>query len=406
MRSSFYSSIDSFVPKTPVPTNKPRTDRLPSPNTPKLPSIRPTRPKSRVFPRLVKVNLHSHPFKTSPESHSRTHLFSQRTNHLLRRAIAHSWALSTTKKYSNAIQLFFDFCDIENIPNTLRFPTDEFVLCAFAASGSETSTYSTIRNKITALKAWHNRHDTEWKGGMRLHLVMKGIKKLAPKSPSKALRPPINAKMLSQLIENLDLNNPLDASIAACATVAFWGQCRLGELLPTTSRDFRTSHIPARSHLQRSSRNKHSFILHLPRTKTKDDGEDIVLTNQHGPSDPLKILRNHLHVNQLPRKAPMFTYLSKSGPRSLTRRLFLAKCNKIWCKLGYPRTTGHTFRIGGTTELLLAGVPPDVVKTLGRWTSDSFLRYWRFLDAIAPRYCKKVHAHRLTTRKRKRQDSL
>ncbi|KAF9220339.1 hypothetical protein BS17DRAFT_714845, partial [Gyrodon lividus] len=27
-------------------------------------------------------------------------------------------------------------------------------------------------------------------------------------------------------------------------------------------------------------------------------------------------------------------------------------------------------RIGGTTDLLLAGVPPDVVKALGCWSSD------------------------------------
>ncbi|TFK16572.1 hypothetical protein FA15DRAFT_548136, partial [Coprinopsis marcescibilis] len=60
----------------------------------------------------------------------------------------------------------------------------------------------------------------------------------------------------------------------------------------------------------------------------------------------------------------------------LTKAHFLERCNQIWTGLGYLRITGHSFRIGGTTELLLAGVPPDVVKAMGRWSSDSFLKYW------------------------------
>ncbi|KIK93936.1 hypothetical protein PAXRUDRAFT_143952 [Paxillus rubicundulus Ve08.2h10] len=47
-------------------------------------------------------------------------------------------------------------------------------------------------------------------------------------------------------------------------------------------------------------------------------------------------------------------------------------------------TTGHSFCIGGTTELLLAGVPPDVVKALGHWSSDTFLHYWCSLELLAP----------------------
>jgi hypothetical protein len=54
--------------------------------------------------------------------------------------------------------------------------------------------------------------------------------------------------------------------------------------------------------------------------------------------------------------------------------------------VGFPILTGHSFRIGGTTHLLLSGVPPDVVKTTGRWSSDAFLRYWRSTEQIASIY--------------------
>jgi hypothetical protein len=83
----------------------------------------------------------------------------------------------------------------------------------------------------------------------------------------------------------------------------------------------------------------------------------------------------------------------------LTKKLFLDRCNSIWSTYGYPRTTGHCFRIGGTTELLILGTPPDVVKVTGRWSSDSFLRYWRSLEEIAPLHIRNVHMFRRRRRK-------
>jgi hypothetical protein len=90
----------------------------------------------------------------------------------------------------------------------------------------------------------------------------------------------------------------------------------------------------------------------------------------------------------------LFTYMSSKGLRSLTKQRFLTRCNEIWTKRDFPRVTGHCFRIGGTTELLLAGVPPDVVKKMGRWNSDSFLRYWRSVDELANLHATTVRARR------------
>jgi hypothetical protein len=50
--------------------------------------------------------------------------------------------------------------------------------------------------------------------------------------------------------------------------------------------------------------------------------------------------------------------------------------------------------------LLIAGTPPDVVKATGRWSSESFLRYWRSLDALAPRYIRNLHIFRHRRRRR------
>jgi hypothetical protein len=62
---------------------------------------------------------------------------------------------------------------------------------------------------------------------------------------------------------------------------------------------------------------------------------------------------------------------------------------------------GHSFRIGGAVELLLAGVPPEIVAATGGWTSLAFLLYWRRMEEILPMSTSKAynksHIDSLTT---------
>jgi hypothetical protein len=315
-------------------------------------------------------------------------------------AIQGGWAASTLKRYSGTIELFIQFCDAERVPSHLRFPADEFVLCAFAASSLGIHAGGTSRSRISALKAWHTAHNMEWKGSARLQYVLNGVRNLAPESSKRPPRPPISARMLSQLVEALDLNSPLDATIAACAATAFWGQCRLGELLPVSSSPYLSPPLPTRSDFKRSLRDPRSCILFLPRTKTHHHGQEVVLVDQRVPINPISLLKNHIRVNKVQGDTPLFSFLSPHGSALLTKTLFLRRCNAIWLALGYPKTTGHCFRIGGTTELLVAGVPPDIVRTTGRWSSESFLRYWRSLDSIAPFHIRNIHTRKRRTRRK------
>ena len=98
------------------------------------------------------------------------------------------------------------------------------------------------------------------------------------------------------------------------------------------------------------------------------------------------LLKNHIRVNNLTRDRLLFSFTSPEGFSLLTKSLFLQCCNDIWIPLGYPHTTGHCFRIRGTTELLIAGISPEVMKVTGHWSSKSFHRYWCSLDNIAPQH--------------------
>ena len=331
----------------------------------------------------------------SPSYDSPSHYFSSTVQNALTEALTNGWATSTLSGYSRHVLHFLEFCKKEQVPSHLQFPANEFVLCAYAASDAGRISSNTIQNRLSGLKAWHNAHNAPWNGGMRLQVVMNGARNMTPASSKRPPRPPVTTGMLKLLIDNLDLTQPMDAAIAACAVLAFWGQCRLGELLSSSSTDLSTVSKPARSHLTRSLRSPDSHTVFLPRTKIKRDGEKIILVPQSKELDPALHLKSHLATSRLAGRLPLLAFSTPSGPRMLTKPAFLARCNQVWSALGYPHTTGHSFRIGGTTELLTTGFPPDVVKTMGRWSSNSFLRYWRDLESIAPLHARKVRHRKL-----------
>jgi hypothetical protein len=325
-------------------------------------------------------------------AHSLTrHSRSFTTPHALRQkvdlAVASAWAPSTRRLYNSAVLRFLQFCDGLGVPVASRLPAEEDILCAYAASLMGSRSGSSIKNDISGLRAWHLYHNMPFKGGNRLGLVLRGAEAHSPPSSKRPPRAPASVKMLTCLHNALDHSDPFDAACLAAASVAFWSQSRLGELLPVSLASLASANLPTRSDLHGRSPSGASRILHLPSTKcSKIRGEDIIICQQLPPTDPLGLLEAHLAINVPGPSDLLFSYLHGSSRLPLVRTKFLARCNSVWLRNGLPSITGHSFRIGGTSELLVRGVPPDIVKMLGRWSSDSFLRYWRHLDSIAPLY--------------------
>ncbi|KAI0059038.1 hypothetical protein BV25DRAFT_1809765, partial [Artomyces pyxidatus] len=81
----------------------------------------------------------------------------------------------------------------------------------------------------------------------------------------------------------------------------------------------------------------------------------------------------------------LFAFEQGDSWQTLTKSMFLQRCNEIWKRQGlHVLEGGHSFRIGGTTEWLLRGTPPDVVQKQGRWLSGAFLLYWRKVQTVLP----------------------
>jgi hypothetical protein len=114
----------------------------------------------------------------------------------------------------------------------------------------------------------------------------------------------------------------------------------------------------------------------IPVTKAAPAGEDIYWAAQD-KADPKAALENHFLVNDPPLELHLFSWKSKNGLIPLTRFEFLKKLNAAAYSLGVESIKGHSIRIGSTLEYLLRNVPFDVVKSIGRWSSEAFRLYLR-----------------------------
>jgi hypothetical protein len=228
-------------------------------------------------------------------------------------------------------------------------------------------------------------NNVPYNGNLHLSYAIRGAANLAPASSRRPPRNPITVSMLRALAIYLSRSCHFYIACLAAATTAFWSQCRLGELLSDKESSHDPSKFPSISDLSPDITTHGSRKLHLPWSKTtRSLGADVFICRQSDISDPISALLAHLASNAIPPDYPLFSYKNSRGHIALTKRKFLSRCNDIWRHLQFPTASGHCFRIGGTTELLIRGVSPEVIRVLGRWSSDSFYRYWRSPEVLAP----------------------
>src|SRR5882724_2667992 len=220
--------------------------------------------------------------------------------------------------------------------------------------------------------AHHQRRTLAWKL-LALNLTIKGTAKMAPLSSRCPKRDPVTIEHIRALHRRLDLTNAFDIAVFAVACIAFWGCCRLGELLIDSSFD-------PKSHVARDMVISHGVA--------SNGSAFINFSNSTCQCSPTLAFEHHISSNtNLPSDAPLFAFETAGGSWSpLKRAWFVDRCNEIWSTKGYPTTTGHGFRIGGTTHLLLLGVDPWIVMVQGRWSSQAFLGYWRRCEEILPMF--------------------
>ena len=126
-------------------------------------------------------------------------------------------------------------------------------------------------------------------------------------------------------------------------------------------------------------------VLHIPHTKVSHRGEDVCWAKQEGLTDPDAALAHHFKINNPPNDVHLFAYRHKAGHWPLTKSKLIAELAKAARAVGLEPLQGHGIRIGSTLEYLLRGMPFDIMKVKGRWSSDAFTLYLRkHMQILAP----------------------
>jgi hypothetical protein len=326
-------------------------------------------------------------------------------------AIAAQWSTETKIGYGSGIKKWISFCDKYDVPPDSRLPASRQWLLLFMSSqrgdiGS--SNFSTI---MSGIRAWHVAQDVPWHGDPKIDDLVKGFRHAvavaAPASTTRAPRPPVTVQHLITLRNGLDVcNDSRDAAVYAVACCAFWGVARLGELTVKSlkekqeDQDKRVKRSPLPTFVVDERGVTCGADFHVPWTKmTKHVGATIVLSpitdSDALSTNPVEALLNHLHLNStIPDTAHLFAYRDGTSSQVLPmlKRVFTARCKQVWKDAGCADVSGHSFRIGGCTELLLRGVSHEWVKIAGRWKSDAWQVYIRGTPVLLQNEMRRVSA--------------
>jgi len=186
---------------------------------------------------------------------------------------------------------------------------------------------------------------------------------------------------------HIDLAMPLGASVFACLSMCFFATSHVGEFTVQRLDAFDpNSHVSkTQVRYDQDQEGQQVTVLHIPRTKAVPQGEDVCWARQEGLMDPDSALAHHLKINDPPPNNHLFAYCHNNGHRPLTKSKFLTELTRAVRMAGLDPLQGHSIRIGSTLKYLLRGMPFNVMKVKGWWSSDAFILYLRkHVQILAP----------------------
>ena len=144
---------------------------------------------------------------------------------------------------------------------------------------------------------------------------------------------------------------------------------------------------PGKVRVEVDRNNLRTSVFALSRTKSSVSGEEVQWARQDGPTDPQMAFDAYMVVNNSPLNGPLFAYKDRLQHKPLTKATFLKLLKTKAKAAGYGNTVqGHGIWISATLEYLLRGMPFEVMKTKGRWASNTFQMYLRKHNQILVPY--------------------
>ena len=254
---------------------------------------------------------------------------------------------------------------------------------------------STAKDYMHTANAWHER----WVGyglgaGLPLTRVSKmldGLARLQGAPPPRRLRIGVRPKHLRQAIDaGLDTRDPLNAKYATAFEVCLVAIARAGEIASGLPRGaFDVLRHPSRADLTfEYDRAGNPISATIMIVNSKARGIEArrkvpVVLPMHGTylSPGYRLWLLDRSIDPVPDTLRAITPLFRDPATNtiLTVDGLRASLRAILSNIGRDGSTygAHSLRIGGATAMAFCQASAEVIKDVGRWNSDAYLRYIR-----------------------------
>lgn len=252
-------------------------------------------------------------------------------------------------------------------------PASEETLIRFCAHLADTLHHSSIKVYLSAVRSLHIEEGLPdpLVGCLQLQRILRGIKR--HKGSNQPKRQPITSDLMLIIHRSLDFSVHNHTMLWAACCVGFFGFLRTGDFTVNSPFD-PAIHLTVNNIQADSLSDPKSFRIHIKCSKMDPFRQGCYIYIGTGKQDlcPVHALVQflHLHGSAL---GPLFL-LSDGTPLSCQ---WLASSIRSTGVLGC--FSGHSFCIGAATSAASRGVPDHLIKTLGRWSSDTYHLYIRTL---------------------------
>ena len=292
----------------------------------------------------------------------------------VRRSQASAFAGGTLRNLTTQWVRYLTFCiayDFDPLPGSVQ------TLCRYAQYLSSCfKSHQTLLCYLSGVKILHKLMGVSIQAfeDVALKFAVKGMGRNNSYVPRQA--PPMTPQLLKQIFQLLDFSDEDDTIFWAVLLVGFFLLLRKSNLVPDSASTFDGSKQIKRSDLEFNS--DHIKVT-LNWLKNKEIGNNTPhrFALPKIPNSVLCPVAALLRVLELvPADSHQSVFVRSDGTCFSYAKL-QAKLAKVSEQLGVKKLTSHSLRAGGATNAFLSGVPGELIKILGHWKSDVYLKYLR-----------------------------
>ena len=290
----------------------------------------------------------------------------------------------TKQAYNTGMRCFRTFIALNNISVDGSIPVvDENMLILFVAH-----CFSVLHLKYCTIKLYLNGIRFHYlqlginnplcstsSNLERLHMILRAIKRIQGTAVRQRL--PITFDILHDMCNKTrqGIFSPfLNIMLEAAFTVAFFGFLRCGEFTCKSVFDPDTNLTMEDVQIDETSSN---IKLRLKSSKTDPFRRGVVVNLFRTGHTICPVTAVHNYLKTIPEhlKGKQQPFFLNDKLQPLTRQFFLQQLKTVLQSLGLDHGQGHSFRIGAATSCSKAGIEDHLIQTLGRWSSNCYIRY-------------------------------